>query len=242
MSLANHGLDVIKNIFRKKEHIQEEEASEKKEQLEDFDTKEDVTQLEGKVKVDQLKKEINLDGKIIRDEDLIDKDHGEKMCSADAQRKAKEYFAVIIPGGDGSALNTRESYDKTVQWTHANYISYDKINNQKHRSMPVEEYTNYMVNYFQSMEGNFFDILMDSKTSPKLGHRSIWFRWADSEIYVIDNAAKDKKMRSGAVPLSYYIKNFVTHGYWINGVWNYDTKYAYVVDPNNYKEDYRNIV
>lgn len=252
MSLSSHGLDVIKNLFSKKEGLEE-----KKEGI-STDLSKQATNLEADIKVSNLKKEVdninkkeikkqnnskmNTKNKIVRDSDLIDKKYETNMCSADAQRKAKQYFWVNIPWWDGSALSTRNSYDETVSGKKANYISYEKIDTKNYKSLSTQDYIDHMEDYFHSMPGNFFDILMESKTSPKHGHRAIWFRWTDNQIYVIDNAAKNEKMKSGAVTLSYYIENFVSHWYPINGVWNYDTSYAYNVDPDSYKNDYSNVV
>lgn len=247
MSLSDRGLNVIKNLFWKKEDL------EVKQEKIVIDLSEKTTELQADIKVNNLKQEVTMSqkkerktkmdtkNKIVKNVDLIDKKYEKNMCSKDAQRKADQYFGVKIPWWDGSALATRNSYDKIIWGGKANYISYETIDPKQHKNLSIKAYIDHMEDYFHSMWGNFYDIMMESKTSPRHGHRAIGFRWTDNQIYVIDNAAKNERMRSWAVPLSYYIKNFVTHGYRINGVWNYDTKYAYNVDPKSYKDDYTNV-
>lgn len=166
--------------------------------------------------------------KTVRNMSLIDTRYKVRKCSEDAQRKAKEYFAVEIPWWDGSALKTRNSYDKALSGKKAKYLTYEKINPAEHSPVSWSNYKKYFLWYISKMKGDFFDILMESKTSPSHWHRVIWFRSKDGQIYIIDNAAKDKKMKAWPVLLSYYIDHFVSHGYPINGIWNYDTNYTYV--------------
>lgn len=256
MSLSDHGLNVVKKLFSNKEEKKtldskleqpERPSPEAENKIDILEVKADVIKSPWKLErrkqnnIITTKSKINLKGKILKNADLIDKRYEKNMCSKDAQRKAKDYFGVKIPWWDGSALKTRNSYDKTIDGKKADFLSYKTLDVKDYKNMSVDNYTKEMEYYFHSLSGNFFDIMMESPSSPRHWHRAIWFRGTDNEIYIIDNAAKNEKMRSGAVPLSYYIKNFVVRWYWINGVWNYDTKYAYNVDPNNYNNDYSSV-